>query len=130
MANYYLYKNLGKTDFNEALEKFTAVAKENGFGVLTDLDLKEIFKKKIDKDINRYRLLGICNPNLAFKAVTAETSVGVFLPCSVVIAENNSGEVEVFIMNPQLALDMIDNQAVKEVGSEANSRLQKIIESL
>ncbi len=127
---YFLHKNLGKMEMEKAIEHFTQVAKKHGFGVLTDLNAKEIFKKKLDKDFREYRMLGICNPHLAFRALSSESSVGVFLPCGVSVTVNDAGEVEVFLMDPDAAMQMIDNEEIRKVGAEAKEKLRNIVAEL
>lgn len=116
--------------FEEAIEKVTAELKEEGFGVLTEIDVKETLKKKIDVDFRKYKILGACNPGFAHKALSIEDKVGVFLPCNVVVQENKDGKTEVFAMNPMEAMAAIDKPEMEGVASEVTKRLNKVIANL
>lgn len=126
------YYNLKIVDYSyeEALVKVTEELKKEGFGVLTEIDVKETLKKKIDVDFRKYKILGACNPPLAHKALTAEDKVGVLLPCNVVVQENEEGKTEISAMNPAEAMQMIENPDMKLIADEVSERLNKVLNNL
>lgn len=128
--SYYFNKVLKNTGFNEAIEKVTVELKKEGFGVLTEIDVKETFKKKLDVDFRKYKILGACNPNFAYKALQNEGKTGVFLPCNVVVEESANGEIEVSAVDPVAALSATDNNAVKNLSREVQQALVRVMENL
>ena len=92
---FYLAKTLSDTSFESALEKVTAALKDQGFGVITEIDVKETLKKKIDVDFRKYKILGACNPTLAHQALETNDKIGIMLPCNVVVQETTEGAIEV-----------------------------------
>lgn len=126
---YYIAKPV-EHDFDAAIEKVTELLKDEGFGVLTEIDVKDTLKKKIDVEFRKYRILGACNPQLAHKALSAEDKVGVLLPCNVVVQEHDSGQVEVSAMDPVAAMESIANPALTELASEVRTRLDRVMAGL
>ena len=98
--SYHISKTLKNTNFNEAIDKTTAALKEEGFGVLTEIDIKDTLKKKIDADFKQYTILGACSPHFAHQALQAEDKIGLMLPCNVIVEEHDNGEVEVSAVDP------------------------------
>jgi len=96
----YFYSATTDQSFDEAIETVTALLKDEGFGVLTEIDVKDTLKKKLDVDFKKYRILGACNPQFAHKALTAEDKIGVMLPCNVIVEEHEDGKVEVSAVDP------------------------------
>lgn len=127
--NYYFTTTLS-TGFDEAIEKVTEKLKEDGFGILTEIDVKETMKKKLDRDLYNYRILGACNPPLAWEAIKSEDKIGTMLPCNVIVQEREPGKVEVSAVNPVASMQAIENEDLGEVATEVRGRLKKIIESL
>ena len=127
--SYYFAKTVGYT-FDEAIEKATAEMKEVGFGILTEIDVKETLKKKIDVDFRKYRILGACNPNFAHKALSVEDKIGVLLPCNVIVQELEDGKVEVAIMNPMEAMSVVKNENLESIASEVNGLLKNALEKI
>lgn len=125
---YYLNKTVDFT-FDEAIEKVTALLKEQGFGILTEIDVKETLKKKIDVDFKRYTILGACNPHFAYKALMAEDKLGVLLPCNVIVIEQESG-TEVCAIDPHSMMDQLGNKKLLEVAEEVNIRFKKVFDKL
>jgi len=115
--------------YTEAVELVRAALKDQGFGVLTEIDVKATMKAKLDADMPPYIILGACNPPLAHRAITAEPEVGMLLPCNVVVREAG-GVVLVEAMDPAAAMGIVGNPAIEAVASEARARLTKALEAL
>lgn len=116
--------------YEAAIEKATAALKEEGFGVLTEIDVKATLKKKLDADFRRYVILGACNPNLAYQALQNELEIGLLLPCNVIVYELEEGQSVVSIMDPLLMVDVAKSASLQEAATEAESRLARVIETL
>lgn len=120
----------GKTvdlDFDAAIETVTAELQTEGFGVLSDIDVSAKMKEKLDEDMPRYRILGACNPSLAFQAVTAVPEIGLLLPCNVLVREDDAGAVSVSFMDPEAVLSLVDNPQVKPLAVDVKARLQRVL---
>jgi uncharacterized protein (DUF302 family) len=116
--------------YEKAVESATAALKEEGFGVLTEIDVKATLKKKLDADFRRYVILGACNPNLAHRALQNELEIGLLLPCNVIAYETDEGQTVVSIVNPMSMMEMVPGDALEEVAGEANARLKRVVEKL
>ena len=116
--------------FDEAITKVTEELKKEGFGLLTEIDVKETLKKKLDVDFRKYKILGACNPTFAYKALQAEETLGVLLPCNVVVQEKENGKVQVSFINPMESMQVVKNPALEEIAAEVSSKLQKVLGSL
>lgn len=127
--SYYFSKIINE-DFDTAVEKVTAKLKEEGFGVLTEIDVKETLKKKLDVEFKKYKILGACNPPFAYKALQSEDKIGIMLPCNVVVEENSDGKVEVSAVDPIASMQAVKNEALGSVAIEVRDKLKKIIDSL
>ena len=124
---YGITRNLGKTAFEDAVTRVTAALKDEGFGVLTEIDVKATLKKKIDVDFTRYLILGACNPHLAYQALQAETELGLLLPCNVVVREDDAGDVHVSAVSPRAMFQVVDNPAMGDIAGQVEARLERVI---
>ncbi len=125
--SYYFNKVLTGKSFEEAIELVTAELKKEGFGVLTEIDVKETLKKKIDVDFKKYKILGACNPQFAYKALSSEDKIGVFLPCNVVVEEHENGTVEVSAVDPVASMSSVKNDALGPLAIEIQEKLKRVI---
>jgi len=127
--NYHMTKTV-PLPFDTAIEKVTEALKAEGFGILTDIDVKATLHKKLDIDFRPYRILGACNPPLAHEALEIEDKVGVLLPCNVVVQETKPGEVEVSAMDPVGAMEAIGNDKLTDLAKRVKERLNRVLEAL
>ncbi|MDT0690948.1 DUF302 domain-containing protein [Salegentibacter sp. F188] len=127
--SYYFSKILD-TSFEEAIDKVTNELKEEGFGILTEIDVKETFKKKLDVDFRKYRILGACNPQMAHKAISTESKIGTMLPCNVIVQETQGGKTEVSAVDPVASMTAIDNRELGGIAGEVREKLKTVIERL
>lgn len=112
--------------FDEVIEKATEALKTEGFGVLTEIDVKATLKKKIDVDRKPYTILGACNPVLANKAINAEPDIGLLLPCNVLVREEDDGSISVVFMDPAAVLGLVNKDEVTEMGMEVRGKLERV----
>jgi uncharacterized protein (DUF302 family) len=127
--NYYLSTSY-KGTFDEAIEKVTAELKKEGFGVLTEIDVKETLKKKLDVDFKKYKILGACNPGFAYQALQKEDKIGTMLPCNVIVEEHENGKVEVSAVDPMASMQAIENTELKKIAAQIRELLEKVIEKV
>jgi uncharacterized protein (DUF302 family) len=127
--SYHTSKNLDIT-FDEAIDRVTEELKKEGFGVLTEIDVRKTLKKKLDVNFRNYRILGACNPPFAYRALQQEDKIGVMLPCNVVVQETGEGRIEVSAVDPIASMQAIENPNLREVATEVGLKLKKVIESL
>lgn len=118
------------TDYETALTQTIAALKVEGFGVLTEIDVKETLKKKLGVDYLPYKILGACNPPLAHRALTAAPEVGLLLPCNVTVRQLENGMVEVAMIDPLMMMGVINNTALKPIANEARERLERVAQAL
>ncbi|AMN46795.1 ABC transporter ATP-binding protein [Steroidobacter denitrificans] len=116
--------------FDQAIERVTQLLRNEGFGVLTDIDVAATFKKKLGKDISPYRILGACNPTLADRAIALEPSIGLLLPCNVLVRQDEKQQVHVEFMDPIAVLALVQRADVEPVAREVRARLERILEAL
>ncbi|MBZ0203048.1 MAG: DUF302 domain-containing protein [Ignavibacteria bacterium] len=119
-----------KYSFDEAILKVTEELKKEGFGVLTEIDVRETLKKKLDVDFRKYRILGACNPPLAYRALSEEENIGVMLPCNVIVQESPEGAVRVSAINPMESMKSVANPNLEEVAKTVTTKLLNVINNL
>lgn len=127
--SYYFAKTL-ETDFESAVRRATEALKQNGFGIITQIDVRETFKSKIGVDFRNYRILGACNPQLAHEALQIEDKVGTMLPCNVVVQELGGGKIEVAAIDPVASMMAIENPELKRAAEQVREKLRGAIENL
>ena len=126
---YYFSKTLN-VSFDEAIPKVIEELKKGGFGIITDIDVKETLKKKLNVDFRKYRILGACSPQYAYQALLKEDKIGTMLPCNVIVQELAEGKVEVAAIDPIASMQAIENPELGSVAVEVQAKLKKVVESL
>jgi len=116
--------------FDDAITHVTSVLKEHGFGIITEIDVKETLKKKIDVDFRPYRILGACNPSFAHTALQSEDKAGIMMPCNVIVQQHNDGKVEITIVNPDAAAGAINNKALEDFACEVTKALRMVFRKI
>jgi uncharacterized protein (DUF302 family) len=130
MSTAYGFSTKLDIPYDQAVEKATAALKEEGFGVLTEIDVKATLKQKLDVDFRRYVILGACNPPFAYKALSTELEIGLLLPCNVIVYETQDGGSVVSAMNPMAALGVADNPAMHAIAEQVTAKVTRAIDSL
>jgi uncharacterized protein (DUF302 family) len=130
MPQAYGIRTTVKGSYEETIPRVTDALKQEGFGILTQIDVKETLKKKLDVDFPKYIILGACNPPLAHKALSAETEIGLLLPCNVIVYEGKDGKTVVAAQDPDAALGIVGNPAIAPIAKDARERLVRVIKSL
>ncbi len=128
--NYYIKKTLKNISFEEGIEKISNSLKTEGFGILTVIDLKTTFKKKLDVDFYNYKILGACNPQFAYEALQAEDKIGTMLPCNVIVQEKTKGEIEISAVDPMASMQAVENENLGNLAKEVRIKLENCINSL
>jgi uncharacterized protein (DUF302 family) len=126
----YYFSKIIDLPFSKAIEKVTEELKNEGFGVLTEIDVKATLKKKLDVDFRRYKILGACNPPFAYEALKAERMIGTMLPCNVIVQEAEDGKTEVAAINPIASMQAIQNPSLAQIANEVQAKLKKVIEKV
>jgi uncharacterized protein (DUF302 family) len=126
---YYFDTTLTE-DFDKAIEMVTAELKKEGFGVLTEIDIAQTMKKKLDVDLPKYKILGACNPQYAYRALQAENKIGTMLPCNVIVQDVGNGKVEVSAVNPLASMQAVENPELGTLAEEVTEKLKRVIASL
>ena len=127
---YYNSAILGELTFEEAILKTTEALEKEGFGVLTEIDLKKTFKKKLNVDFQNYKILGACNPTFAHKALQAEDKIGTLLPCNVIVQEKEDGFIEVSAVDPMVSMQAVINRDLMGIANDVSKKLKRVIEDL
>ena len=116
--------------FDEAVDRAVKALANEGFGILTDIDVRVTLKKKLDVDFRQYRILGACNPPNAYEALQAEDKIGLMLPCNIIVQETDGGKIEVAAVDPAASMQAIENESLAGVADTVRDRLQRVIENL
>lgn len=124
----YYHGKVTDLSFEEAVEKAIAELKQEGFGVLTQIDVQQTMKEKLGVDLRSYRILGACNPQFAYKALQAEEKIGTMLPCNVIVLENASGQIEVAAVDPVASMQAIENPELADVAQDVQAKLRAVID--
>jgi uncharacterized protein (DUF302 family) len=127
--NYGFHATI-KGPFDAAVQRVLDTLKVEGFGVLSDIDIKKAMKEKLDEDVAPHRILGACNPPLAHKALQAEADIGLLLPCNVTVRQGDGDDIIVGFLNPDMMVQLTANPALQEVAEEASARLRRVREAL
>ena len=130
MTASYVFGKSVKTSYEDTLERAVKALAAEGFGVLTEIDVKATLKKKLDKDIAPYKILGACNPQLAHRAIELEPRIGALLPCNVVVRVDRDGTTRVDIMDPEAVLQLVDRPEIAAVAREVRERLERVLAAL
>lgn len=126
----YAYSKILSISYDEAIEHVTEELKKEGFGILTEIDVKSTLKKKLDIDFKPYKILGACNPPFAYKALQAEEQIGLMLPCNVIVYVNNSGETVVAAVDPVASMKAVENEDLGNIAKTIQDKLKSIIINL
>ncbi len=126
---YYIAKTV-IGDFHSVVVRVIEALKAEGFGVLTDIDVKVTMKKKLDLDFREYRILGACNPPLAHQALTADDKIGTMLPCNVVVQDLGNGKIEVAAIDPAISMAQVGNSALKKIAESVTGKLERVIAAI
>ncbi len=129
-ATTYGFSKVVNLGYNEAIEKVIEELKKEGFGVLTEIDVKETLKKKLDVDFKPYKILGACNPPFAYKALQSEEQIGLMLPCNVIVYVNDNNETVVAAIDPIASMQAVKNDKLGEVAETVQGKLKKVINSI
>jgi uncharacterized protein (DUF302 family) len=127
--SYYFSKTV-KVSFEDAISLVTDELKKEGFGILTEIDVKATLKKKLDVDFRNYRILGACNPPFAYQALQAEDKIGTMLPCNVIVQESPDGQVEVAAVDPIASMKAVENPKLGDVAEQVRDKLKKVVGNL
>ena len=127
---YYYEQKLKNISFEEAIEKTIAALQEEGFGILTEIDIKATMKKKLDVDFYNYKILGACSPEFAYRALQTEDKIGTLLPCNVIVQEKEPRMIEVAAINPMASMQSVLNPKILDVAEDVGHKLEKVIKSL
>jgi len=130
MSSDFGFGKIVEESFDDAISKVTAELEKEGFGVLSDIDVAAKMKAKLDKDMPRYRILGACNPSLAFQAISAVEDIGLLLPCNVLVREDADDNVHVDFMDPEAVLSLVDHPGVAPLATDVKGRLQRVLAAL
>ncbi len=126
----YYFTKTSNLKFDEAIQRVTEELKKEGFGILTEIDVKETLKKKLNVDFYNYKILGACNPPFAYQALQAEDKIGTMLPCNVIVQEKTSGSVEVSAIDPVASMMAVKNDKLLEIAKQVQEKLKRVIENL
>ncbi len=126
----YYFSKITDTSFEEVLTKVVDELKKEGFGILTEIDVRDTLKKKLDVNFQKYKILGACNPPFAYKALQAENKIGMLLPCNVIVQELPDGKVEVAAIDPVQSMQVVGNPTLKVVAEQIQAKLRNVIRNI
>lgn len=126
----YYYTTTTEGNFNDIETKVVELLKNEGFGVLTQIDIQQTLKKKLNVDFKKYKVLGACNPTFAYKALQAEDKIGAMLPCNIIIQEHSPNQIEVSAINPLVSMRAVNNNDLNYVAQEVSKKLENVIDNL
>jgi uncharacterized protein (DUF302 family) len=126
----YAFNTVLDTSYEDAISRATDALKEEGFGVLTEIDVKATLKKKLDKGFRKYVILGACNPSYAYRSLEADLDVGLLLPCNVIVYETDDKKVYIAAINPVSALEIIQSQELRNIAEEVSEKLKRVVEMI
>jgi uncharacterized protein (DUF302 family) len=126
----YYFSKIVSLPFEEAVKKVTEELKREGFGILTQIDVRETLKQKLDVDFREYKILGACNPPFAYRALQAEDKIGLMLPCNVIVQEHGEGKVEIAAVDPVASMAAVRNEELRSVGDEVRAKLARVIDNI
>jgi len=127
--SYHISKKLD-TNFDDAIEQVKNSLKNYGFGIITEIDMQKTIKEKINKSMQPYKILGACNPEYAYKAITSEDKIGLLLPCNVIVQQHDDNQIEVSAIDPVTSMQGVDNKSIEPIALEIRNLLQQAVESL
>ena len=126
----YSFNKILDMSFDDAVSRVIDELQKEGFGVLSDIDVQTVLKKKLDVNFRKYRILGACNPTFAYKALQTESRIGTMLPCNVIVQETEQGEIEVSAIDPIASMQAIENPELQDIADQVQAKLKKVVESL
>jgi uncharacterized protein (DUF302 family) len=126
----YYFSKILSIPFDDAVVGVTEELKKEGFGILTEIDVKETLKKKLDVDFKRYTILGACNPPFAYRALQSEDKIGTMLPCNVVVQEIENDQIEVAAVDPMASMQAVENSDLREIAEQIQAKLRSVIDNL
>jgi uncharacterized protein (DUF302 family) len=129
-VKHYAFSTVLETTYEDAVSRVTNALKEEGFGVLTEIDVRATLKKKLNVDFRKYVILGACNPPYAYRTLQTDLDVGLLLPCNVIVYETDEKKVFVSAINPVSALDVIKNEQLRRIAEEVSEKLKKVVDKL
>ena len=127
---YYISRTLENIAFEDVIVRVTELLKAQGFGILTEIDVRQTMKKKLDVDFRKYRILGACNPPFALRVLQTEDKIGTMLPCNVIVQEIGKSDIEVAAIDPEASMMAVENPVLTDLAAEIKSRLEKVINNL
>jgi uncharacterized protein (DUF302 family) len=126
----YHFSKVVDLSFEDAIERATEELQKEGFGILTEIDVKATLKKKLDVDFRDYKILGSCNPGFAYKALQSEEKIGTMLPCNVIVQVNPKGKVEISAVDPVASMASVQNESLGSIATEVRDKLKRVIENI
>jgi uncharacterized protein (DUF302 family) len=126
----YYFTRVVEVPFDTAIERVTGALKTEGFGILTQIDVQQTMKEKLNVDFRRYRILGACNPPFAWKALQAEERIGTLLPCNVIVQETPRGEIEVSVVDPVSSMQAVDNAQLRPIAQQVQEKLRRVLAAI